>query len=175
MVAIPVTRILYDFIAIECTSSCHMSKACKYAASGKDENRSQRPESLALHNQAFPAQLPSCGNLFAEQGILPLCEGKTKTCRVPRTAEQAHHRCCCSEPEEIKSTSCPRQKIDPRQRKAPLGDTHIALTMSATVQNAAFFALVAAGVAIPVLVTQSVPKSTILATGLASGTTQPCG
>ena len=75
----------------------------------------------------------------------------------------------------IEGTFCPRQEIESRQRKAPLGDTDIALTMSAMVQNAAFFALVAAGVAIPMLVTQSVPKSTILATGLASGTTQPCG
>ena len=175
MDAIPITSTLYELTAIDSTSRCHMSKSCKYAASWKDEERSQRRESLALHNQAFPAQLPTTGNLYAEQGILALCEGKTKTCRVPRTAEQANHRRCCSEPEEIESTSCPRQKIESRQRKAPLGDIYIALTMSGMVQNAAFFALVAAGVAIPVLVTQSVPKSTILATGLASGTTQPCG
>ena len=47
--------------------------------------------------------------------------------------------------------------------------------MSGMVQNVAFFALVAAGVSIPMLVTHAVPKSTTLATGLASGTAQPCG
>ena len=46
--------------------------------------------------------------------------------------------------------------------------------MDRMVQNAAFFALVMASVAVPILVTTAVPKSNILATGIASGTTQPC-
>ena len=46
--------------------------------------------------------------------------------------------------------------------------------MDKMVQNAAFFALVMASVAVPILVTTSIPKSATLATGIASGTTQPC-
>ncbi|CAL5223955.1 g6559 [Coccomyxa viridis] len=46
--------------------------------------------------------------------------------------------------------------------------------MDRMVQNVAFFALVMASVAVPILVTTSIPKSATLAAGLAGGTTQPC-